>query len=1284
MKKFCVWLLATLMVATSVFPVTAIAQSVEAIDVTIQNFETKSGFGAIHSSTVEWIEGGYENSDGAVRVTQGSNNLGGVGVETLHTKVGTTYEISAMVKPPADKPTAIDGAHVILYHYYETEDGGVSAKPNAYNELTLPTKTDMGDGWYKLSTQFTVPETVNFWDGAMSKKKKAGTAGTFEFRGHTTDVTYLVDDIKCVPVAMLNSAESLESNFLLNEDFEEGKGEIVVGDGTTALSVKASGGVDNSGYLSCVSTHDFGGIKKTPLTIEPNRVYKISWWAKADNEVALGQYLTSYFIFSGFGNTPGTIQVRANGKIILRDSTGEYAKLTNEWKYYEGYYKSANLPYVAGEGITGYFCTRIFPELTGNHGGVGANFSFDNVKIEEMPVPFNGDFEKSSSMQTEWNSPVTYYPVWYTGSSTTMQDISGENPYITVTQAANSAGTEDTANRFFGQYVPRKANTTYKLSYRAKSESGTTLTPVYTSFDSASAQVKQSLQTVTLTADWKIFETTVTTDGSVSNAIIGFSAQKGANTSAVSYDIDDIQLIEQAPIIDAVPMTGEVKAGSSITAGAIPRTSGTEVIYRVLCSSDGVNYAELENGILNGNTITYNLTDNDAGRYIKMEFVGVKNGNFTNKISTEPAFFGGSFLYFTSGIYDKEYAARARILDESLDNSSVSIMIAMYGNQNELLGVHSNTAKVSNLTNGNIEVSGAKTFGTVKAKAFLWKADGTYAPITEPVEVSHMERNENLAVNLAADGIQSAVVYSTDKTEEEYKQLADDYVGVYLKNSSVGKLLFNVCYKRAITDSDVVDSVLYNVALNEDGTPKLDENGEPIKTISPAATETTMLNNFRVMQERGIDVVEMLVDSTKDYGAEAWLSVRMNDHHFPDDIGFNSSLSYNRASEVGVNGSRTYMDHTNEVVQNYYKGYIRELCENYDIDGIELDYLRSAPVMSKVDQAHIQELNEYVKELQETVDAVAKKKGKTIELSARVYSTPDHNLSSGIDPAQWIADGSISMLAAEGWYIPTYYNIPMEEWRSTIDARNTENHPYSLLGGTDWAVRCDSNAKTGYMMWITLEQLKGFASAMYERGADGIYFFNHFGPDTAAGAYTHYVDENGVKTSKNILNDKLIAADSQAKAETGMRAYVNTCRDYSNTLYPISITETSGYTVSMNTGSKPQTGYYTVIVGIAANDGYTENHLSVSVNGAQAKQIGDVPKANGFVWKESTASEPNASHVSETAPRVMQFMVEDLSVIRDGENTITITNTATGKPQAVKWLEIQVDDTNGAKPLEMK
>ena len=129
-------------------------------------------------------------------------------------------------------------------------------------------------------------------------------------------------------------------------------------------------------------------------------------------------------------------------------------------------------------------------------------------------------------------------------------------------------------------------------------------------------------------------------------------------------------------------------------------------------------------------------------------------------------------------------------------------------------------------------------------------------------------RNPCVAVNIAADGIQSEIIFDTSKTREEYRLIADNYVQKYLLNTCVGKMIFNVCYKRSITDSEVFDSVLYNVKNS-------------VKSISPAATETDILNNFREMIRRGIDIIEILVATVKKHGAEAWLSVRMNDHHFP-------------------------------------------------------------------------------------------------------------------------------------------------------------------------------------------------------------------------------------------------------------------------------------------------------------------------------------------------------------------------------------------------------------------
>ncbi len=519
-----------------------------------------------------------------------------------------------------------------------------------------------------------------------------------------------------------------------------------------------------------------------------------------------------------------------------------------------------------------------------------------------------------------------------------------------------------------------------------------------------------------------------------------------------------------------------------------------------------------------------------------------------------------------------------------------------------------------------------------------------------------MNRNKNVVINIPSDGLEAAVIRRTDAPEDEYRENSRQYIAEFLDETVCGRMFFNVCYKRSIVHSNVADTYLYNI--------ERDEMGKVIKTESCPCDISPLNGKFREMLKRNIDIVKMALDECKRRGAEGWFSVRMNDHHYPDDRGFNSTMGYDRAEELGVNGSRTYLDFTKDEVQEYYKAYITELCENYDIDGIELDFLRSCPIMSKVDASNMARINNFVKELREITKGVDEK----IQLAARIYPSEEQCLNFGLDAAQWIADGLIDVLTVENWYIPTYYNIPVEAWRESIDKQNVKNHPYTLLCGTDWAVSCDRTPYFVRDMWISIEQFKGFVSGVYGRGADGIYIFNHFNINDEhqtmknLGLYTCYIDENGIKTKKRVLKDKINGADSKETAETGMRTYVNTYAE--NTPYPIMVTNDKGFEFNLYTGTKPKK--YTVVVGI--DECESSQPLYVKLNGVEARQIEDVPKEKDFVFKKSETEWTFVEHVSETAFRVMQFEV-NTDAVKDGFNQFEIT--AKEEDIIIRWIEIQ-------------
>ena len=529
------------------------------------------------------------------------------------------------------------------------------------------------------------------------------------------------------------------------------------------------------------------------------------------------------------------------------------------------------------------------------------------------------------------------------------------------------------------------------------------------------------------------------------------------------------------------------------------------------------------------------------------------------------------------------------------------------------------------------------------------------------------KRNRNLFLNIPSDGIEEQIIKDYEASADEYRENIRKYLKVYLDNTSVGTVIFNVFYRRSVVDSDYVDSMYYNIKLDENLCPVLDSNGKTIKTVSPD-TDNKFLKGYRYAIKRGIDIIAMAITEARIYGVNVLVSVRMDDHHDINDPGLNSSFSYDNFERTSIDGDGERLDYCKEEVRNYYGRFILELCHKYDIDGIEFDYLRTCPIMSCVNDETTNTLTEYMRSLKEEAEKIANKK---IRFTARIYPDEKTNLNYGIDAVRWITEGIVDTIAPEGWYIPTYYGIDASAWKKIIDQKNVNSYPYTVIPGTDWAVRCDSTDYSGYIMWITIEQFRGFVSSMYQKDADGIYIFNHFYLDSDPGSHTYYIDENGNKTCENVIHEKMIVAGSQELAENGMRVYVNTCPEYRNNLYPISVTKDKSYTFAINTGTKPKNGYFKVVVGV---DSKTDenNIIKVLVNGIPATQLQDILPEPGFEWKVNDFFEPVASHISETCPRVMQFSIDDISCINTGENIVTVE--ALDNEQHIKWLEVHVED----------
>lgn len=504
------------------------------------------------------------------------------------------------------------------------------------------------------------------------------------------------------------------------------------------------------------------------------------------------------------------------------------------------------------------------------------------------------------------------------------------------------------------------------------------------------------------------------------------------------------------------------------------------------------------------------------------------------------------------------------------------------------------------------------------------------------------------------------------------------------KDTVVTRVLLNGNYNRDLTGSPVADTALYNRTYDADGNVMEEVAPEPV----PYAEDTTCWwKTCALMEENGIDYYAYAVAGARRVGIEPWASIRMNDsHNYGKETWAGFTAEGNRS--IQINGERGIrFNYADASVRTYWKNYIVDMVTRYDVSGVELDFLRD--IQYGLSRAETDVITDWLKEeVRPAIDAVLaadelERPGyerEKIEISARVFTEEDQSLEIGLDAAQWVADGSIDVLIISG-YDNISYDYSVSAWRNSVEEKGGADDYDLLVGGSHYISGYDSTNNKYHTRSFRMQEsyAKGFASAAYYNGADGLYLFNTYRPQDTG--YTSVTPEgisvqHGGSWEKLLIKYKSMVPEI---SETGLRSYVFTdeqAKKYDMEL-PHSIFAGDSATFSVNTANKPEAGYYTVLVGIDSNDGYLYNNLDVNVNGVTAEQIRDVPTDPAFVFSESGEAY-TPGHISQVAPRVMQYSVP-LSAVRDGVNDIEIINNGDGT-QSIMWLQVNTDSTPGAEP----
>jgi hypothetical protein len=267
-------------------------------------------------------------------------------------------------------------------------------------------------------------------------------------------------------------------------------------------------------------------------------------------------------------------------------------------------------------------------------------------------------------------------------------------------------------------------------------------------------------------------------------------------------------------------------------------------------------------------------------------------------------------------------------------------------------------------------------------------------------------------------------------------------------------------------------------------------------------------NNLAKFLDQDTDGLRMSNAFARQHGMESIWTLRMNDIHDAWTPQFRPKWKQDDPTRImsTLEKSQSFsdrrrlwslVDFEHPDVEPRMLDIIEEVLVNYDVDGIELDFLR-APFYFRTaydgepaTDAQLGVLTKLVRNIRKVVLRQSDRKGKPLLLAARVPSTVALGRKIGIDVTAWLEEKLIDTMALGGGYIT--FDVPVKKLIKLGHEHDVPVYPCLSQSGLMERPPRGKSTKQAAEAWF------GAASRLWHDGADGVYTFNLFpGPGSEA------------------------------------------------------------------------------------------------------------------------------------------------------------------------------------------
>ncbi|MFH1006844.1 MAG: family 10 glycosylhydrolase [Candidatus Latescibacterota bacterium] len=233
--------------------------------------------------------------------------------------------------------------------------------------------------------------------------------------------------------------------------------------------------------------------------------------------------------------------------------------------------------------------------------------------------------------------------------------------------------------------------------------------------------------------------------------------------------------------------------------------------------------------------------------------------------------------------------------------------------------------------------------------------------------------------------------------------------------------------------------------------------------------------------DAGVDVLQVMVEETHKRNVEAFFAYRLNGYdRDSDDVPFEQPVKQEHPDWL-LSGEGAWCpgglwNFAVPEVQDYKVSILREVAENYDFDGMMVDFARHPPCLPPGQQwAHRDAMTDFVRKVRGMLQDVATMRDRPYLLSVRVPCTVPGCHYDGLDIETWARQNLVDIVVMGSRSI----EVDVAGFR-----RAAAGTPIQLYPSLD-----DAHSPDGYH-FPPIEFFRGMCANWWHQGVDGILAFN--------------------------------------------------------------------------------------------------------------------------------------------------------------------------------------------------